>query len=567
VVTCLPESPRFESSAEHDVFEVLREQLRPEDVLIANQRFLDRTKDHEVDLFVLMPGYGVVAVEVKGGSVRHNGEGWEQRSRSGNVRRVDPVDQARTALYAARDYVERDPRWRDSSRSRIRWGYAVAFPYTDLDDDFAAPDAPRWLVQDKADLAHLRDRLREVVAGQETRNRVPDLDDVELVREILRGRNRPEFSVTAEADERDAEAQRLTQEQLMLLRVTRLLNRVEVRGGAGSGKTVLALQQVRELARGGGPDKRSPQRVGLVCYSRGLATFFRRVTGAWPRKERPAFVGTFEELGQLWGAEPERDWLERVQPPPGPTRSTRYYEEALPEQMAHLARALEPGHRYDSFVVDEAQDFADLWWQPILGALKDEEAGGLYLYSDANQRVFSRFGAPPVPLVPLVLDHNLRNTAEIGRTINPLAPNRMRLLGGHGPEVTWVQSTKEGALEAAEEQVLELLEEGWRAQDVALLTVGSRHSKQKDAYADPEAYWSTFWDDADVFYGHVLGCKGLERRAVVLCVNKDEVHDRDREKLYVGLSRATDRLVVVGDAGYVRAVCGDEVARHLGIPT
>jgi hypothetical protein len=70
-----------------------------------------------------------------------------------------------------------------------------------------------------------------------------------------------------------------------------------------------------------------------------------------------------------------------------------------------------------------------------------------------------------------------------------------------------------------------------------------------------------------VFYGHVLGCKGLERRAVVLCVNKDEVHDRDREKLYVGLSRAIDRLVVVGDAGYVRAVCGDEVARHLGIPT
>jgi hypothetical protein len=564
VVTCLPESPRFESSAEQDVFDVLRQQLRPEDVLIANQRFVDRTKDHEVDLFVLMPGYGVVAVEVKGGSVRHTGARWEQRSRGGNVRPVEPVDQARRALYAAREYVERDPRWRDSSRSRIRWGYAVAFPYTELDADFCAPDAPRWLVQDKADLPQLRDRLRDVVARQETRNRPPDRDDVALVREILRGRNRPEFSVTAEADERDSESQRLTHEQLMLLRVTRLLNRVEVRGGAGSGKTVLALQQVRELARGGGPDRRQPQRVALVCYSRGLAAYFRRVTGAWPRKERPAFVGTFEELGQQWGAEPEARWLERAAPPPGPTRSTPYYEEHLPAQMAELAAALDTGHRFDSFVVDEAQDFADLWWQPILRALKDEEAGGLYLFSDANQRVFSRFGAPPVPLVPLVLDHNLRNTAEIGETINPLAPNRMRLLGGHGPQVTFVQSGKDQALDVAEDQVLHLLEEGWRAQDVALLTVGSRHPRQKDAYADPDAYWATFWDDADVFYGHVLGCKGLERRAVVLCVNKDEAHDRDREKLYVGLSRATDRLVVVGDAGYLRAVCGDEVARHLG---
>ena len=46
----------------------------------------------------------------------------------------------------------------------------------------------------------------------------------------------------------------------------------------------------------------------------------------------------------------------------------------------------------------------------------------------------------------------------------------------------------------------------------------------------------------DVFYGHVLGCKGLERRAVVLCVNETEVRDRARERLYVGMSRATDQL-------------------------
>ena len=57
----------------------------------------------------------------------------------------------------------------------------------------------------------------------------------------------------------------------------------------------------------------------------------------------------------------------------------------------------------------------------------------VYLYSDANQRVFQRFGEPPVPLVPLVLDHNLRNTTQIGEVINPLAPNRMRLLGGPAP--------------------------------------------------------------------------------------------------------------------------------------
>ena len=71
-------------------------------------------------------------------------------------------------------------------------------------------------------------------------------------------------------------------------------------------------------------------------------------------------------------------------------------------------------------------------------------------------------------------------------------------------------------------------------------------------------------DEDDVFYGHVLGCKGLERRAVVLCVNA-KTTDRAREMLYVGMSRATDQLVVVGDPHFIREIGGDQVAHRLGI--
>ncbi len=78
-------------------------------------------------------------------------------------------------------------------------------------------------------------------------------------------------------------------------------------------------------------------------------------------------------------------------------------------------------------------------------------------------------------------------------------------------------------------------------------------------------YWRSFWEGEDVFYGHVLGSKGLERAAVVLCVNEAGERDRARERLYVGMSRATDVLVVVGDPEVVRLVGGDEVAKRLGI--
>lgn len=52
---------------------------------------------------------------------------------------------------------------------------------------------------------------------------------------------------------------------------------------------------------------------------------------------------------------------------------------------------------------------------------------------------------------------------------------------------------------------------------------------------------------------------------MVLCLNEREITDRARERLYVGMSRATDELVVVGDPEWIREVGGPQVAKALGI--
>jgi hypothetical protein len=547
----IPEFPKFETATEREVWEVLKAELGPDDVLMANLRLTDEVKDHEADIVAVIAGAGVVVIEVKGGSVGVAGGRWRQ---SGNdTRTFDPVDQARTTKYAIRKYVESDPRWRNSSRKRIRWAHSVALPDTDLHDDFSMADCPRWAVHGRGDMADLARRLYDVVVRQETRNVPPDPADVDLIVEILNGRNLPALDISAAARAREAEADRLTLEQATLLRVTRLLNRVEVRGGAGSGKTVLALTQARQLTHGRGDVK--AQRVALICYSRGLAAYFKRVVGTWDRRYRPAFVGTFAELGRRWGA------------PDGTRDNSDFWEIELPALMKDLAAGLPNGQRFDSVIVDEGQDFADSWWAPIMGALKDQETGGLFVYSDENQRIFKRFGAPPVPLAPLILDHNLRNTRQIGDAFNPLAPMRMLLKGGEGPEVEFVRSAAEDAVDTADEQVDRLLEAGWKSNEVMLLTTGKRHPEQieRGSDSDPEGYWRSFWDEDDVFYGHVLGCKGLERRAVVLCINEHKAADRSRERLYVGLSRATDQLIVVGDPEVVTQMGGREVAKRLGI--
>lgn len=58
-----------------------------------------------------------------------------------------------------------------------------------------------------------------------------------------------------------------------------------VRGGAGSGKTFVAMEQARRLTRRG-------QRVALVCYSDGLASYLERIAATWPSGQQPAYVGS-----------------------------------------------------------------------------------------------------------------------------------------------------------------------------------------------------------------------------------------------------------------------------------
>jgi hypothetical protein len=164
------------------------------------------------------------------------------------------------------------------------------------------------------------------------------------------------------------------------------------------------------------------------------------------------------------------------------------------------------------------------------------------------------------------LDHCLRNTRQIHSAFGPLAPTRMTARGGDGADVHFLPGG-EDPVYVADQAVDLLLDIGWHPGNIALLTTGARHPVQVEVVEGrgQHGYWRTYWED-DVFYGHVLGCKGLERPAVVLCVNESAARDRSREKLYVGMSRATDHLIVVGDPALVREIGGPVVAERLGLP-
>ncbi len=330
----------------------------------------------------------------------------------------------------------------------------------------------------------------------------------------------------------------------MLLRAITAVPRYELSGSAGTGKTWLAMEQARRWATDG-------ERVAFVSYGRGVAESVRRALADAPIRQQPAFIGTFHQLGWVWG----------VEPPPDP--APEFWEEEAPRLMHAAAERLPHDQRFTAFVVDEAQDFADAWWPALLASARDDSFR-LAVMRDDEQAVFQqRRGRPDLPLVPLSLDENLRNPVQVVDTFRPLVSREITARGGHGYPVEYVSCPAGASIGAADAVVEELLDErGWLPEHIALLTTQHRHPVQAESAADKSAYWDDFWGN-DVFYSTVAGFKGLERPVVVLAVDGFHEGVEPASVMYAGMSRARDLLIVVGDEETVAKAVGEKVMRRL----
>jgi hypothetical protein len=544
---CYPPQPEFGPgrTAERRVWEILREQLPDDAALLHSVPMIERAAEYEADLVIAWPSVGIAVAEVKGGHVsRHEGR-WYQSSGGDTHPIKDPVVQAQDCKHVLHRLLVQH----GSEAATARSAHLVAFPFTSVGLGWSYAGCTRDMVLARNDLKTAADRIRAVIDRRGRGHAPLTAAGLESLLEVLEGQLPAQTSLLSWAEENEAYVDQLTRDQAKVARILREQRRLKVIGGAGTGKTWLALEQARHLAADG-------ERVALVCYSRGLARFLQRMTAEWPPKDRPAYVGLFHALPLAWGAEP---------PPEDPVEHGSYYEERLPAQMGELAASLGEEDKYDAIIVDEAQDFGAAWWPPTLACLRDQETGGLFAFLDEAQRVFNRYGEVPIPLPPIVLDENIRNTKQIAQVFGSLGAGQARYRGLDGPPVRFVQCSPEEAVHEADAQVDRLLGEGWEPGQIALLVTGRRHQLQKEIldYHGWDGYWDAFFAAEDVFYGHVLGFKGLERPVVVLAVNGLRDEDRGREYLYVGLSRARSYLAVCGDLDHIAAVGGPGLRRRL----
>lgn len=528
-------SSEVKSAAEAKVFRALKEHLSDEWDVFHSASWVRRdpgtgAKDGEIDFVLVHPDHAIVCLEVKGGGIECQHGEWYGTHDGKRERIKDPFTQALDHRYDLERKIDTVTGWRGKNLLLV---HVVALPDITVHSLMLAPDAPRELIFDRhdvrGDIAAALDRALAFHRGAREKRRAPGASGADMMRELLA----PDARIRVPLGERFLEEEEalitLTSEQSLALARLARNRRMVVHGCAGSGKTMLAVEHARRLARAG-------DRVLFVCFNKALAEHL----AAQHRDDQIDFVN-FHRLCTRLAKEAKVEL-----PAYDDARAGEYFDVDLPDALVEAFDRLGP--RYDALIVDEAQDLHDDWFAALACGLRDEEKAPIWLFMDDNQRVYDATLTVPDDFFAFDLSVNCRNTQAIHREV-------MKLYQGsitpevRGPEGRHIELVHTDDQAAAVESALERLcgEEEIPSQDVVVL---SGHGWENSNVARAVRGRFTLSKTAKksgstVQFSSIRAFKGLESPAVVLCELENVVDDARDQQLYVGMSRARNHCVIV----------------------
>ena len=521
-----------------------------------------RQVEGEADFVVIVPRKGVLVLEIKSHQrveVLEDGR-WKLGNDSPSAR--SPFQQVREAMYSVRQYLQQ-------RRADLRATPVLcAVWFTHIRARAMLPSTAEWhswQVLDSEDLrsgasaaihrtlaegtAHLNDKARHFRAG--------DVGPDEACAKRLAAMLRPRFEMhVVAADSRRARQSQLVafiEEQYQALDAMADNRAVLFTGPAGSGKTLLAVEAARrEIAAG--------HQGRLLCFNSLLGRRLREDLGQLPGLT----VGTFHrELLRVAG----------VQPPPN--AHADFWDRELPD------RALEAlldgtGVQASGFlIVDEVQDIAREPFLDVLDLLVDGglSRGRLLLFGDFERQALfeSSSGRDALRercshLVLHRLTTNCRNLPRIGYVVNtfsklqPGYKNFRRPDDGVDPTFLTYERGRDQSVQVVE-SLRALRDEGFDLDEITVLSV-VRSGSTAESTTDPWLLQVLHPADGlpsrpgQLQHSTIHAFKGLEAPAVI-------VTDLDRYRapnfealLYVGLTRATDRLFAVIESETLRGAFG-----------
>lgn len=532
----IPTTPNFKSRSEETVFKALYETLSSDDVIICNFEFTDlNLGDVEIDFVLLLKDMGIVIVEVKGGHISFDGKDWIQ-SDIKSSRVIYPAIQAKRSMNTFREFLRN--RW---SQGNVKSDWIVCFPDS-LVKISNSPDLPLQKIVDKNNTKFILSTIKSNLNTKTNASAPAGKTWIEAALMHVQPKSFNEVDKESAIGNNYAHIRELTHQSIELLEQLSDNEKFIVYGPAGSGKTWLAFEQAKIWIEQG-------LKVGIVAYNRGLVSYMHKKILELPENERPKFTGTFHEFAKQIGST---------------AGSPANYNDENDQYAAALTQAAEKlseEEKFDAFIVDEAQDFMSSWWTTLEMSLRQN--GKIGAFGDVNQKVFGRRKLPISNYAKFRLKENIRNSKQIAELAAPFAEESLVARGPNSFPIEFVEVTEQKVIEKADDFVERLTEEeNWHPGEIALLTTKNRHPVHAEiANKDRDLYWADFWTNESVFYGTVGGFKGLERPVVILAIDGFHNAEDFNDFMYVGLTRARDKLIVIGTKEIVNNLKNPEFPR------
>ena len=527
---CRPEYPNFQSNGEKIVWNILKDVLPNNSTIFQNQKLNLYGKTLEIDTFVVLPGHGMVCIEVKGGKVDFLADGFVQTYYQGTAEKVNPGNQCSEYTSALKNQVKNIPALQNP---RIAW--LAIFPETEITDD--SMRRSRYL--DKNDLHRLKEEIIKVAEETDNNRKTNSIYAKDFIHEIF-GEDKGIKGWIEDQRSREIFRNQKTIDRSEILEMTDA-RQFRFQGPPGCGKTQLALLQARRLEKAG-------NQIALISYSEAVARYFQKEVANWPDGERPKYVGTFYGLLHYWGLkEPELG-----------TKAARnhwYKSGAAAEMLEHL-QVRTSAAKFDGFVVDEGQDFEKSWWDVIREARNDRhDVDYLCVFGDKNENLFERSDLNSQALFELKINRTIRQSAPIAEFYKKVTGSDSKVTGLGGPPVTVIEIDPDLSMARATLEIDRLIQDGWDPADILVINTAHQLEEQiqlrESVKNNKSKFWDKFFDKEGTFFCHVLSAKGIESPVVIVVFDGWQSEAKKQQLTNAAISRATDQLIIIGDCSTV----------------
>lgn len=496
----------------------------------------------ESDFIIIAPKFGIFTIEVKSGGVGFDGTNWLFIDRNHNITKKQrgPFEQAYDGMFEIERIINSKTN-NKYPRNNYLYGYGVIFTDEDNFPVESLVEDERWRLMQRGSVNDYAAFIRKLAMNfkKELRalhKREPRQLSEEEAKEIVQVL-RPEIEcvspIKSFIDYSEEDIIKLTQDQFDCLNDIDLNDRIVILGGAGTGKTLLAIEDAKRSADAG-------EKVVVLCYNKNLAKNIRR--------SLPNDIDVFSfhsYLAKLCGGNLDSE---------GVQYDESFFSERLPKLA--IEKTAELRSKYTKVIIDEFQDLCeDNYLRVINNILEGELFDGKFsFYGDfAKQAIFSHSASLSILskytyYAKKYLSTNCRNTRNIGNemvNVTGYVDAKYRLSISGEPVDYFTCDTEKEKIDVIKKILGELRRKNFTSSDIMILSPRKRQESIIGVLDSDKFIIGDIGDDVKSYralFSTIQAFKGLESKIVVIV---DIENYNDTKLMYVGLSRARSKMYII----------------------